>query len=1049
MVKHISKIAHGSDVYYIKDTEARSALIDKTEKGVANGVATLDSGGKIPSSQLPSYVDDVEEYSSLSNFPATGESGKIYVDTTTNLSYRWSGSTYVTISSDLALGETSSTAYAGDKGKAVTDNFNTHAANTDIHVTAAEKEYWNSKVNAPSYSAPTAKTLTYTGLAQDLLNAGSSTAGAIQYSTDEINWSTAIPQGTNADTYTVYWRFVGSEVTYVDSTKIEVTIVKGDASFTAPTAKSGLVYDGTAKNLLNEGSTSNGTISYSLDEIEWSTSIPQGTNATDYIVYWKLTGDSNHNDIDSTSIAVNIAKVTPTVTAPTAKVLIYNTSAQVLANNGSTNFGTLQYSSDNTTWSSNIPSGTNTGDYSVYYKVVGDSNINDVTSTAVSCAISKVTPTVTAPTAKSLTYNTQSQVLANAGSTDYGTIKYSLDGVDYSTTIPSATNVGFYTLYYKVDGDSNVNDVSAQSVSCLIDAKTVSSPTITLATNSYIYDGSAKQPSVTSVEDGEVLIPSSEYTVEYSNNTNAGTGIVTISDANGGNYTVSGSTTFTINKAVGSVTTVPVATNDTYNGSAKVLATTGSGTGTMYYSLDNVSFSTSIPTSTNAGNWTLYYYAAESYNYTQSSTGNIAIALNKANLSASVSMAGWTYDGTASNPSVSGNSGSGNVTYSYKISGADDSTYTSTKPSNAGAYVVRATIDVTTNYNGATVTNTFTIAKINPTVTAPTPKTLTYNGYAQNLINAGSTNYGTLQYSMDNSSWSTTIPSQTNAGTYTVYWRVVGDSNINDVPAQNMSCSIGKANRTVTISGNSTTLESGTTNTITVTTEGSPTITVISSNTNVAIVSGMTVTAAAEGTITITITVAGDSNHNEYTYSYTLTVTRPTHNGHEYVDLGLPSGTKWATMNVGATSETDYGNFYQYGRGVSQYDETKDTSNYSGVENPLSSSADTATQVWGGSWHMPTKIQCTELIENTTYSWETINGVIGAKFTASNGNYIFTPATGFFDNGNNTTQDSSAPIWSSSPDGKTYAYWLIASSDTKFTSKTYRRRGAPVRPVFG
>lgn len=213
------------------------------------------------------------------------------------------------------------------------------------------------------------------------------------------------------------------------------------------------------------------------------------------------------------------------------------------------------------------------------------------------------------------------------------------------------------------------------------------------------------------------MIPSSEYTVEYSNNTNAGTGTVTISDANGGNYTVSGSTTFTINKAAGSVTTAPVATNDTYNGSAKVLATAGSGTGTMYYSLDNINFSTSIPTSTNAGNWTLYYYAVESSNYTQSSTGSITVALNKVNLSASVSMEGWTYGGTASNPSVSGNSGSGSVTYSYKVSGADDSTYTSTKPSNAGTYIVRAAIDATTNYNGTTVTNTFTIAKANRTVT--------------------------------------------------------------------------------------------------------------------------------------------------------------------------------------------------------------------------------------------------------------------------------------------------------------------------------------------
>ena len=72
--------------------------------------------GKVPSSQLPSYVDDVEEYTSKSSFPATGTTGKIYVDTTTNLTYRWSGTAYVEISPSLALGETSDTAYAGNKG---------------------------------------------------------------------------------------------------------------------------------------------------------------------------------------------------------------------------------------------------------------------------------------------------------------------------------------------------------------------------------------------------------------------------------------------------------------------------------------------------------------------------------------------------------------------------------------------------------------------------------------------------------------------------------------------------------------------------------------------------------------------------------------------------------------------------------------------------------------------------------------------------------------------------------------------------------------------
>lgn len=93
------------------------AQVKRTEMGVANGVATLGADGKVPSGQLPSYVDDVLEYDKKSSFPATGETGKIYVTKDTNLTYRWSGTAYVEISSSLALGETSSTAYAGDKGK--------------------------------------------------------------------------------------------------------------------------------------------------------------------------------------------------------------------------------------------------------------------------------------------------------------------------------------------------------------------------------------------------------------------------------------------------------------------------------------------------------------------------------------------------------------------------------------------------------------------------------------------------------------------------------------------------------------------------------------------------------------------------------------------------------------------------------------------------------------------------------------------------------------------------------------------------------------------
>lgn len=103
--------------------------IPATEKGQPNGVATLGSDGKVPSSQLPSFVDDVQEYPTRSDFPETGQDGTIYVAEDTNLTYRWSGSAYVEISPSLALGETASTAYRGDRGKAAYDHSQTKNAN--------------------------------------------------------------------------------------------------------------------------------------------------------------------------------------------------------------------------------------------------------------------------------------------------------------------------------------------------------------------------------------------------------------------------------------------------------------------------------------------------------------------------------------------------------------------------------------------------------------------------------------------------------------------------------------------------------------------------------------------------------------------------------------------------------------------------------------------------------------------------------------------------------------------------------------------------------
>lgn len=145
--KHALSLAAARTLYteLNQTDQAINSSINRIESslGVANGIATLDGAGLIPSSQLPSYVDDVLEYNSSTNFPNDGSAGKIYVALDDNLTYRWGGTTYVEISKSLALGETSSTAYAGDKGKQLKDAFDLHVIDTSAHVRDASATAWN------------------------------------------------------------------------------------------------------------------------------------------------------------------------------------------------------------------------------------------------------------------------------------------------------------------------------------------------------------------------------------------------------------------------------------------------------------------------------------------------------------------------------------------------------------------------------------------------------------------------------------------------------------------------------------------------------------------------------------------------------------------------------------------------------------------------------------------------------------------------------------------------------------------------------------------
>ena len=176
------------------------------------------------------------------------------------------------------------------------------------------------------------------------------------------------------------------------------------------------------------------------------------------------------------------------------------------------------------------------------------------------------------------------------------------------------------------------------------------------------------------------------------------------------------------------------------------------------------------------------------------------------------------------------------------------------------------------------------------------------------------------------------------------------------------------------------------------------------------------------------------------------------YNGHEYVDLGLPSGTKWATKNIGANSEAEYGKYYGYGKGERDYSMTSGETPYTGTENPLASSADTATQLWGSKWHIPTREQFKELTANT--NCELLSS--GYKFINKNDSskYIILPYSGFYNQGSTiiSSRDSRGTYMSSNSlySDALYIYTFeFVKSDmwNNGCDGGYDKRNTPIRPV--
>ena len=194
--------------------------------------------------------------------------------------------------------------------------------------------------------------------------------------------------------------------------------------------------------------------------------------------------------------------------------------------------------------------------------------------------------------------------------------------------------------------------------------------------------------------------------------------------------------------------------------------------------------------------------------------------------------------------------------------------------------------------------------------------------------------------------------------------------------------------------------------------------------------------------------------NQEYSLTTEVIIQQLSHtiNGYEYVDLGLPSGLKWATCNVGANSPEDYGDYYAWGEieTKSEYYESN-SKTYGKSMSDISGNAtyDVARAKWGGSWRLPTKKELDELESKCTWEWTTQNGKNGYKVTGPNGNSIFMPAAGYRYGSSLSGVGEYGYYWSSTPyeSSENLAYRLYFHSSRRGIDWRSRFHGQSVRPV--
>ena len=372
--------------------------------------------------------------------------------------------------------------------------------------------------------------------------------------------------------------------------------------------------------------------------------------------------------------------------------------------------------------------GINVGEYDVQLTLKDPTNYrweDGTVDTTVKFNITKATPVVTQPTTKTLTYNGSEQELVNAASTNGGTVKYSLDNKNWSTSIPTGKAAKEYTVYYKVEGNKNFKDVDVQEITNKINPRTID-----LNWNKELtYNGKEQLPTATvnNLADGDKC----EVTVDGAQHKNAGTYEATATKVSNQNYKLPEdvTTSYTIGKKTLSIEDLK-AVNRKYNGTSEVALQGGTLTGVV----GNDKVSIDMPKmgtveSSNAGENKAVSYTKsalsgedkDNYELSETAWPTLTVTISKTDESNTVitttqNELDKTYDGyeVVDVKSTSNNKTTPVVEYSVK--GKNE--YTTTKPKDAGEYTVRVTYPADDNYEKSSVTKNFTIKKMKTRVSA-------------------------------------------------------------------------------------------------------------------------------------------------------------------------------------------------------------------------------------------------------------------------------------------------------------------------------------------